>query len=331
MRIDRSDLTDVPGPGRAHMARRVQSAPDDPDVAGKDQGKAVGGDGPHDSSRASLDSALRMDRTAAYRAAVDAYRQYAIDRGHARTEKLERETFTPMTRRTETGDPERPLTGLEDRLKDKGRPTEAAELENLQVSNGTTEYDGRMRDHKSNVCMVAQLANGDAYSSVAGITPVLVHDANGPGYGTIGTAAEDVLTGARGPASGREFDPETAGGPIQQFDAGKERITNEGVQEATAHLQRFTGGGPLEAPEQAMLDRLTSIAAGDMEPTSYDLNFYTHELDEAGRYARLGFGPESGVDIGSPEMYDVWNNVHTAALEDYGISGAALFYPGLAL
>jgi hypothetical protein len=36
-----------------------------------------------------------------------------------------------------------------------------------------------------------------------------------------------------------------------------------------------------------MLDRLTSIAAGDMEPTSYDLNFYTHELDEAGRYAAL--------------------------------------------
>jgi hypothetical protein len=27
-------------------------------------------------------------------------------------------------------------------------------------------------------------------------------------------------------------------------------------------------------------------------------------------------------------MYDVWNNVHTAALEDYRISGADLFYPG---
>jgi hypothetical protein len=29
-------------------------------------------------------------------------------------------------------------------------------------------------------------------------------------------------------------------------------------------------------------------------------------------------------------MYDVWNDVHTAALEDCGISGADLFYPGLA-
>lgn len=72
----------------------------------------------------------------------------------------------------------------------------------------------------------------------------------------------------------------------------------------------------MDTPEQGMLDRLTSIAAGGMEPTSYDLNFYTHELDEAGRYAELGFGPESGVDLGSSEMYEVWNDVHTVALED---------------
>jgi hypothetical protein len=147
---------------------------------------------------------------------------------------------------------------------------------------------------------------------------------------TMGTAADDVPTGARGPASGREFDPEAAGGPIQQLEAGKARITSEGIQEAAAHLRRFAGGGALEAPEQAMLDRLTSIANGDMEPTPYDLNFYTHELDEAARYAQLGLGPESGVDLGSPTMYEVWNNVHTAALEDYGISGADLFHPGRA-
>jgi hypothetical protein len=28
--------------------------------------------------------------------------------------------------------------------------------------------------------------------------------------------------------------------------------------------------------------------------------------------------------------YDAWNDVHTAALEDYGISDADLFHPGLA-
>lgn len=149
-------------------------------------------------------------------------------------------------------------------------------------------------------------------------------------YVTMKTAPVDVQTGARGPASRREFDPESAGGPIRQLDAGKASITNEGVQEVTAHLRRFTGGGPLDTPEQGMLDRLTSIVAGDMEPTSYDLNFYTHELDEAGRYAELGFGPESGVDLGSSEMYEVWNDVHTAALEDYGMPDKDLFHPGLA-
>jgi hypothetical protein len=156
------------------------------------------------------------------------------------------------------------------------------------------------------------------------------HDVNGTGYVTIGSAAVDAQTGARGPASRREFDPESAGGPIRHLDAGKASITNEGVQEVAAHLRRLTGGGPLDTPEQGMLDRLTSIAAGGIEPTSYDLNFYTHEQDEAGRYAKLSFGPESGVDLGSSEMYEVWNDVHTAALEDYGIPDKDLFHPGLA-
>ncbi len=119
-------------------------------------------------------------------------------------------------------------------------------------------------------------------------------------------------------------------GHQEPLDASGANITDEGVSAVAADLQRFAGGGTLEAPEQGMLDRLASIAAGDVDPTSYDLNFYTHELNEAGRYAQLGYGPESGVDLGSPKMYDVWNNVHTAALEDYGISGSDLFYQGIA-
>lgn len=236
MRIDRTDLADQPDD--AHMTRRAPSAPDHPDAAGKDQGRAVGDDSMPDSSPASVDSAVRIERVMAYRAAVDAaYRQYAIDHG--------------------------------------------------------------------------------------------IHNGDGPGYASTRTPAADVQTGARGPASRREFDPEAAGGPIRQLDAGEAKITNEGVQEVAAHLRRFTGGGPLDTPEQGMLDRLTSIVAGDMEPTSYDLNFYTHELDEADRYAQLGFGPESGVDLGISEMYEVWNDVHTAALEDYGIPDTGLFHPEL--
>ena len=237
MRIDRPVAAEEPEGARMDRGR---PAPDDPDAAGKDRDKAAGSDGPCDSSPYPLDSALRTERAAAYRAAVDAaYRQPVPDRTTADT----------------------------------------------RAGPAQDEHNGR--------------------------------------------AWDDVQTGARGPASGREFDPEAAGGPIQQLDAGTARITNEGIQEVAAHLQRFTGEGSLDAPEQGMLDRLTSIAAGDIEPTPYDLNFFTHELDEAGRYAKLGFGPESGVDLGSPDMYDVWNDVHTAALEDYGISGAELFYPGL--
>jgi hypothetical protein len=305
VRIDRSDLADEPDDARM-APRRTRSAPGDLDATAKDPGSAGASDGPPDSSAAPPDSALRIERAAAYRAAVDAAsRQDAIDYGYARVEKTERETITPAMRRSEA--PERSLVGLESRSDGRDRPTVAAEPERFHA--------------------VAQLASNDAYHNVARTTPVLVRDASGLRYPTIGTAADDVQTGARGPASGREFDPEAAGGPIRQLEAGKARITSEGVQEATAHLQRFTGGGALEGPEQAMLDRLTSIAAGDTKPTSYDLNFYTHELDEAARYAQLGLGPESGVDLGSPTMYDVWNDVHTAALEDYGISGADLFYP----
>ena len=67
-------------------------------------------------------------------------------------------------------------------------------------------------------------------------------------------------------------------GPVRQLDAGMAAIASEGVAEVAAHLRRFTGGGSLEGPERAMLGRLASIAVGDMKLTSYDLNFYTHEL-----------------------------------------------------
>ena len=339
MRIDWSDLGDERDD--AHMARRARPTPDDPDAVGRDQGNAGGSDSPPGSSPARPDSALNIERAEAYRAAVGAaYRQDAIDHGCARTEKPECETITPAMRRIEAEVLERHVVGLKNHSNERDRPTEAAELESFQCPDATTaaarvgsalgEHDIRVRERANDFPAVAQLASGDAYHGIAETTSVLVRNASGLRYPARETVADDVQTGARGPASGREFDPEAAGGPIQQLEAGKARITSEGVHEATAHLQRFTGGGALEAPEQAMLDRLTSIAAGDTKPTSYDLNFYTHELDEAARYAQLGLGPGSGVDLGSPAMYEVWNNVHTAALEDYGISGADLFHPGLA-
>jgi hypothetical protein len=120
------------------MGRRARSATDDPDAASKDRGNAVRSEG-YDSSRASQDSALRIERAEAYRAAVDAaYRQYAIDHGHTRVEEPGRETVISAMRHIQAEDPERHLTGLQIHLKGKGRSAEAAELENLPVTDGTT-------------------------------------------------------------------------------------------------------------------------------------------------------------------------------------------------
>lgn len=128
MRIDRSDQAD--GPGDADMARPARSAPGDLNAAGADRGKAIGGDGPPGSSSAHPDSALRTEQTAAYHALVDAvYRQYDIDHGHARVEKLKCEAVIPGMHRIEAEDPE----GLGDRLEVKGRLTEAADLKKVET------------------------------------------------------------------------------------------------------------------------------------------------------------------------------------------------------
>jgi hypothetical protein len=133
---------------------------------------------------------------------------------------------------------------------------------------------------------------------------------------------------ARGTSSGREHNADAAGGPIQQLDARTAVIDRKGVADVAAHLERFVAEGVLEAPERGMLSRLSAIAADEMEPTRYDLNFYTHEQREAERYEQLGYGSEA--DLGASDMYDVWNNVHTAALEDYGISDRDLYHPDVA-
>lgn len=88
MQIERSDVADELD--HVHMGVRPRPAPDEPDVAGMD--KAAGSDGAPDPP-ASHDSALRLETTAVYRAAVDAaYRQYAIDHGHTQTKEPGQET-----------------------------------------------------------------------------------------------------------------------------------------------------------------------------------------------------------------------------------------------
>jgi hypothetical protein len=64
-----------------------------------------------------------------------------------------------------------------------------------------------------------------------------------------------------------------------------------------------------------MVQRLRDIAAGKLKPTQADLNFYSHELRESIRYKRLGF--LNGQPLDADAAYDLWNNAHTATLEDY--------------
>jgi hypothetical protein len=86
--------------------------------------------------------------------------------------------------------------------------------------------------------------------------------------------------GARGPFSGREFDLEFAGGPIRRLSTGRVRVTERGLDVVTRRLERF---GP-DDPNEGMLQRLRDVVDGTLRPTSFDMNFYTHELREFVRY-----------------------------------------------
>jgi len=113
--------------------------------------------------------------------------------------------------------------------------------------------------------------------------------------------------GARGPISGREFDPTQAGGPVRHLGTDRIRVTDRGIDVVEQHISRFGA----DQANQVMVDRLRRIARGELTPTQHDLNFYSHELREFVRYRRQGFRTGAGDD------YDLWNNAHTGTLEDY--------------
>lgn len=66
-----------------------------------------------------------------------------------------------------------------------------------------------------------------------------------------------------------------------------------------------------------MIARARAIADGKLEATAEDRAFHAHELDEFERYKKLGF--EEGLPDDPEAQFELWNNAHTAALEDYGI------------
>ena len=129
--------------------------------------------------------------------------------------------------------------------------------------------------------------------------------------------------GARGTISGRPFDPEKAGGPIENLTTDGVNITHEGIAIVEKHTSRF-GDDP---GNEFMINRLKKIADGEIPHEQVDLNYYTHECREYQRYCKLGW--ETGAPADNIEAHDLWNNTHTATLEDYRLKGTVedLYHP----
>ncbi len=111
---------------------------------------------------------------------------------------------------------------------------------------------------------------------------------------------------ARGHASGRQFDPQNAGGLIRQLSSKSVRMTSRGVDVVEQHVRRF---GPDRA-NAVMIERLRAIADERIESTPVDRGFYTHELREYIRYRKLGY--ERGTPADPEAAHALWNNAHTA-------------------
>lgn len=130
----------------------------------------------------------------------------------------------------------------------------------------------------------------------------------------------------KGAASGRPFDPSKAGGRILNLSDQNVKITDKGVGLVEAHVRRFN---PVGEAELKMVERLKNIAAKTLLPDPVDLRFYTHELREYLRYKKLGY--PTGQPADPDEAYELWNNAHTATLEDYKLKEGfgVLFHPSV--
>ena len=137
--------------------------------------------------------------------------------------------------------------------------------------------------------------------------------------------------GARGPVSGRPFEPANAGGPVRPLTTDRAQLTPRGVDVVARHLARFDADLPEPDPDNAgMVGRLRAIADGALEPTPWDRNFYTHELREFVRYRRLGW--LEGRPEDKHARHALWENAHTATLEDYRLNERQnpLYHPAAA-
>ena len=136
-------------------------------------------------------------------------------------------------------------------------------------------------------------------------------DATGTGVEAIYVMLSDPYGGsnAKGKYSNRPYNTDKAGGPIQNLDWRTATIDQAGINKVKLHTGRF-GNSP---DNEVMIGRLEKILKGELQPSDIDKRYYTHEIRELERYRALG------VPDGVEDM-SVWNDAHTATLEDYKVN-----------
>lgn len=205
---------------------------------------------------------------------------------------------------------------------------QAAKAINSKIAGGLLAGGGVYNGNIEGFHQAAQQLGGDTlagYNLVMDNKGLIIAGASvavGLTMGKIPLPELDELEyfGAKGTYSGRSFDPDLAGGPIENLTTNGVNITHEGIATVEKHISRFDH----DPANDIMIGRLKKIANGEMSSEQVDLNYYTHECREFERYCNLGW--ESGEPEGI-EGYDLWNSTHTAALEDYKITGDDLFHP----
>lgn len=92
-------------------------------------------------------------------------------------------------------------------------------------------------------------------------------------------------------------------------------------------MKLHTGRFAESDANKVMIDRLEKILKGELQATDTDKRYYTHEVRELERYKLLGV-KDSALPANEAE---VWNNTHTATLEDYKLGNRNSLYTPEAL
>jgi hypothetical protein len=139
--------------------------------------------------------------------------------------------------------------------------------------------------------------------------------AGGKSFPDIDPSDRRYLFGKKqGLSSKRPFNPDQAGLPVspKQLFSDKIVITDKGLEMVKNHMYSFGSS----KQNQLQMQRFEDILSDKIKPTKRDLDTYAHELRESLRYKRIKY--RNGDDPN--QDYQIWNDNHTATLEDYGLS-----------